>query len=88
MEKVGIKETMEVLEGVKALGVHGKAILADGKVSVADLPVLMGLVADAQKIVDAVQGIEGVMAEAKDLDEAEALAIVSKVFEVVKAIKG
>jgi len=85
--KVGIKESMELLEGVKALGVHGKALLKDGKISVADLPLVMALVADAQKIVDAVQGVEGVLPEMKDIDEAEAKALVEKVFEVIAAIK-
>ena len=85
--KVGIKESMELLEGVKVLGVSGKKILADGKVSVADLPEVMVLVSKAQAIVDAVQGIEGALPEIKDLDEAEATAIVAKVFEVIAAIK-
>lgn len=86
--KVGIKEISEVLEGVKVLGVAGKKILADGKISVADLPEAMALVSKAQMIVAAVEGIEGVLPEAKDLDSEEAAAIVAKVYEVIAAIKG
>lgn len=84
---VGVKESMELLEGVKILGVSGKKILADGKVSVADLPEVMALATKAQAIVDAVQGIEGVLPEVKDLSQEEAQAIVAKVFEVISAIK-
>lgn len=86
--KIGIKEISEVLEGVKVLGVSGKKIFADGKVSVADLPEAMALVAKAQAIVDAVEGIDGVFPEVKDMDGAEAQAVLAKVFEVIAAIKG
>lgn len=85
--KIGTKELSEVIAAVELLGVSGKVMLKDGKVSVSDLPELMKLVASAQKIVDAVEGIEGVVPEVKDLDGEEAKEVVGKIFAMIAAIK-
>lgn len=83
----GIKESLEVLEGVKALGVAAKKVLADKKVNLADLPVLLGLVQDFSTITQAVQGADQVVVEVKDLTLDEANQLIAKVMEVVNAIK-
>jgi hypothetical protein len=85
-EPKGIKDIIEVLEGIKVIGVPLKAALKDG-LSVADLPKLLDIVKQYQVIIDAVEGIGDVIPEAKDIDSAEAVVIVAKVMEVIKAIK-
>lgn len=83
----GIKESLELLEGVKVLGVSAKKVLADGKVNLADLPVLLGLISDFPVLTAAVQGADLVLPEVKDLSADEANQLVAKVLEVVNAIK-
>ena len=82
-----IHNIVEALEGMKLLAVDAKAVLKDGKVDLADLPVAMALFAKADVIVKAVEGIDQVVAEVKDLDPAEAQALLAKVLEVMQAIK-
>jgi len=86
-ELKGIKETLELLEGVKVLVLESKKVLSDGKVSLSDLPVLLGLLQKFSVLNAAVQGVEDVIAEAKDLSSDEANIVVSKVLEIVAAVK-
>lgn len=87
-ETKGIKETLEVLDGVKVLIVQAKAVFADGKVNLADLPVLLGLLQNLSVLNAAVQGADQVIAEAKDLSSEEATVVIAKVLELVAAVKG
>lgn len=82
-----IKETLEMLEGVKVLAVSGKKIFADGKVSIADLPVALELLAQFGTLNAAVAGADQVIPEMKDLSADEANQIVAKVLEIVAVIK-
>ena len=85
--EVGIKESLELLEGLKLLAVAGKKIAADGKVSVADLGEVMGLVNKVGVLVAAVQGVGEIKAEAKDLDAAELQQLALKALEIVNAVR-
>lgn len=87
-DKKGIKELLEAVLGLKVLAKAGKAILSDGKVSIADLPVLVSLVSNQAVLVDAASGLSDVPAEVKDLDLDEIKLLVGellKAFEEVKA---
>lgn len=86
-EAKGIKETLELLEGVKVLIVEAKKVLADGKVSLADLPVVLGLLQKFSVLNAAVQGVDEVVSEAKDLSSDEATLVIAKVLELVAAAK-
>ena len=86
-ESKGIKETLELLEGVKVLVLESKKVLSDGKVSFSDLPALLGLLQKFSVLSAAVQGASEVVAEAKDLSSDEANIVVSKVLEIVAAVK-
>jgi hypothetical protein len=87
MSTKGIKEISELIDGVEAVGVPVAKALADGTVNAADLPHLMDLVKNHQKILDAVNGLDEVIPEAKDIDTLEAVALVQKLFSVAKNIK-
>jgi hypothetical protein len=86
-EQRGIKESLELLDGVKALLVDGKKIMADGKVSFADLPVLFDLMQQAGILTAAFQGLNDVPAEVKDLTAEEANQLLAKVLEVVAGLR-
>lgn len=87
MEKVGIESLKEVLAIVELLGVAAKSAMKDGKVSVADLPILVGLVPQLGMLVKAVEDAKALPAEIKDIDAAEAQELLVKLVAVVNAIK-
>jgi hypothetical protein len=86
-ETKGVKECLELLEGVKVVGVAVKKVLADGKVSVGDLPVLVEVLGKFSVLVDSVQGLDQVPAEFKDLSADEANQLLAKVLELITVIK-
>lgn len=86
-EAKGIKEIMELLDGVKVLALAGKKITADGKVNLADFPILMEVLAKFGVLNAAYQGLGEAVLEGKDLSMDEAQAIVDKVMEIAKALK-
>lgn len=85
-ENKGIKETLEVLEGFKAVAVPVKVALKDG-LQITDLAQALEVIKKYEVILAAVEGAGDVVAEAKDLDAAESTIIVAKLFEVIKDIK-
>lgn len=87
MDKKGIEQIKEMLMGVEVLVKAAKAVLADGKVDLADLPVAMGLIADADKLVKAVEGITEIPAEVGDLEMDEIRAIVQHILDLVAHVK-
>lgn len=81
-----VKNIIEVLEAVKAVGIPAKKALKDG-LDASDLPALLDLVKSYQVFIDAVEGISDIGEEIKDVDSAEAIVIVSKMYEIFKQIK-
>lgn len=86
-EARGIKQCLELLEGIKVLAVDVKKVLADGKVDLKDLPVLMELLTQFSVLTAAVDGIDQIPAESKDLSSEEIAVLVDKVLEIVKIVK-
>lgn len=87
MEQRGIKESMEFLDGVEVLGVTAKKVMADGKISAADLPHAVSLVGQAGTLVKAADGVEDIVKEAKDYSAEELQQIGAKVIAVIAKIK-
>jgi len=79
---VGIKESLEVLEAVKVLLASVKKVLADGKVGLGDIGVVFELLRQLSVLNAGVQGADQVPVELKDLDPAEAEALVAKALEI------
>jgi hypothetical protein len=82
-----VKETTEVLAALELILVSGKKILADGKVSILDLPVAMDLLGKLSQVTVAIEGAEQIPAEIKDLSVEETQELVAKVFAVLAAVK-
>lgn len=70
---MGVKETGELLIWVAKAGSVVGAALEDGKVDLADLPKLIGILPGAPT---ALMGINQIPAELKDMDAAEAAMLV------------
>jgi len=86
MEKQGIKELMELLEAIKILTAAGMKVAIDFEVSklISEL-VALGMQFGALQ--EAFIGIKGIVTEAQDLEEAEVVEIVKKVFEIIEVVK-
>lgn len=82
-----VTDTLAVLDGVKVVGVVVKKALADGKISLTDLSLLLGVVPQFQTLVIAAEDAAGVPAELKAITPDDASLVVAKVFEVIAAIK-
>ena len=82
-----VKQTLEVLEALQKVGELGAKVLADGKISISGIKYLgeIGEVVTALKV--GIEGIELVDDEIKDISLIEAKEIVTKVIDIVKAIK-
>ena len=87
MEKRDIKELSELIDGFDAVGVPVAKVFADGKVNALDLTHGLELVQNHQRIIDAVEGVNEVIPEAKDIDPTEAVILVQKLYGVVANIK-
>lgn len=85
-EKLTVKESKEFLEGLGLLGAKGVAI-AKGGLGVDDIPHVVSLAKDFEVLQKAVEGINLVDDELKNLDEAEAIELVACLFGVIKKIR-
>lgn len=82
-----IKEILEAINGIKLLALAEKSVMKDGKVDLSDLTVLKDLFENKQAILDAVNGISAIPAEAKDLSVGEIMQLVTALFDAFKEIK-
>jgi hypothetical protein len=87
MKMAGIKESLELLEGVKLLALDAKAVLKDGKINLADLPILLAAISQFGALTAAIQGVNLILPEVKDLDQDEVNQLAGKVLEIVAVIK-
>lgn len=86
-EKKGILEMLEVIAGLELVGVAGAKIMADGQVNTSDFGTVVSLLTEFNVLVEAVKGANEIVAEAKDLDQAELLELGTRIYEVVRKIK-
>lgn len=86
MDKKGIKESKELIEALALLAKAGKEIAADGKVSVSDLEHLVALGKDFNILLEGFKDLKELDDELKDIDEAEAIELLSLLFKKVKDI--
>lgn len=82
-----IDKVMLILDRVETLGVAGKKIMADGKVNLADLPVVIALIPEVKKMIEAFQGAGEAFEEMKDIDPSEGIELLKKFYSIGKAIE-
>jgi hypothetical protein len=84
--KIGIKETLEILDGLELLGVAGVKISKDG-LAMDDIVHLVSVAKEFEVLSDAVEGGDDALKELKDLDQDEAISLLVRLFALVKALK-
>ena len=82
----GIKEISEILDALELTLNTVGVVMADGKVDFSDIPAALKLVNNYEKFINAVKGAQGVIEEAKDLDETEAIAIGLRMFKIITGV--
>ncbi len=80
-EKIGIKESAELLEFLGAFASQTDAVLADGKVGTTEL---IGYWTTLTKVKPAIEGLKAVPRELADLDDTERFFLVSVLADVLK----
>lgn len=85
--QLGVKETLELLEGMKVLATTAGEVMEDGKVDVKDLSELLVLVSKLGTLKDAVVGADKSLKEMKDLTQEEVSLVLAKVWEVLRAFQ-
>lgn len=81
-----VKNILEVIAALKLLVVSGKEIAKDG-VNIDDLPKALELLKKYEVIMNAINDVELVVDEAKDMDTTEAVLVVTSLMNAIKEIK-
>jgi hypothetical protein len=87
MDKLGTEAIEKAADALAHIIIAGKKISADKKVDLQDLPAAMELVTKLPQIVEAFAAFEQIIAEGKDLDVAEVVALITKVDQIVKTVE-
>ena len=84
---VAIKEINEILDALELTVNTAGVVMADGKIDFTDIPAALKLVNNYETFINAVKGASGVIEEAKDIDETEAMAIGLRMFKIITGVK-
>lgn len=84
---LGTEKIEKAADALAHIAVAAKKITADKKVDLQDLPAAMELVTKLPEIIAVVSEWQELVAEGKDLDVAEVVALIKKVDEIVKKIE-
>ena len=82
-----IKNLLELLTAIELLAVTGAKVAKYKEVNKDDLVHVVTLAKNFELIANAVKDVDQLNEELSDLDEAELIAVVSKLFMIVKAVK-
>ena len=82
-----VKETLELLDGLKVIAEVGAEIFEDGKIKLDDLSKLTKLGDSFGVLSEAVKGLDAVDDEIKDLTITEITQLLAKVYEIVLVFK-
>lgn len=86
-QELGTQELMEFLDALKVLAVFGGGVMKDGKVDASDLASLASLGIQFPILMAGFSGLPAALDEAKDLDKAEVIQILNKLYETVSAFE-
>lgn len=87
-EKKGIKESKELMAALVVLAKAGYAIAKDKKVGLDDLGHLATLGKEFDTLLEGFKGLDELGSEIKDLDEVEAVELLTELFKGIKKVKG
>lgn len=83
MEKVGIKETQEMIEMFGELSFIAGKVMADGTFNAADLAVLPELFAKYKAFEDGIKDVEEVLNEMSNLEQEEVVMLLGSIYAAV-----
>lgn len=86
-KQLTVKNTVELLQGLEVMSKFAGEVARDGKVQADDLIHLIDVAKSFDQLKAAVEGVDEVDDELKDLDQAEILEIISAAQKVYKAFK-
>lgn len=86
MEK-DIKETLEVVDALELVLVTCIRVLKDGKVNLNDVPLLLNVLREVDKLVQGFKDLNEIPKELSDLDQDELIQLGLKVYNVIEKIK-
>lgn len=86
-EKNDIKELLELIAGLKAVGVAGAEVASDGKLDLSDIVALKKLAEQHEILIAAIKGLGDAIPEAKDIDLAESGILIAQLVDLAKAVK-
>lgn len=84
---LAINEINEILDALELTVNTAGVVMADGKIDFSDIPAALKLVNNYETFINAVKGAAGVIEEAKDIDETEAMEIGLRVFKIITGVK-
>lgn len=84
---MGIKELSEMLEAFKVCAIAVAKISKDGKIGASDLAHMLELSSKLDTLVEGFKGLDEAKKEAKDLDNAEIMALIGKLIEGVEDVE-
>ena len=87
VQSQGIKESLEILEGLIVVAPAGVEIAADKELSAKDIQPAVNAIKKYEIVVAAVENAKGAITEAKDYDMTELAVLGSKTLELINAIK-
>lgn len=86
-ESKGIKETLEILKGLRVVVPAGVEVAADGKLSAKDIKPVVEAIKKYDVVVAAIKDGGDAIGEAKDYDMVELAQLGAEVLELVKDCK-
>lgn len=81
-----IKETKEVIEGLRLVAIAGAKAMSDGRINAADLQYIVTLLTAFGVLVDAVKGAEKIPGEMKELSSEELIELGTLIYSTVKDV--
>ena len=86
-EKLGTEKIEKLLGSVKELMVVGKKVKEDGKVDAADIAHVIALLPKIPSFFEDFKAVGEAFEEGKDIDVAEAVALIQKIHSLVKEVE-
>lgn len=88
MEKVEIKESLELIKAVEIIGIAGKKSFPKGKFTVASaLAASLELVKEIEPVIEGFKGLDKIDEEIKDLEQDELIQLGLAIFNAYKSVK-
>jgi len=82
-----INNTKELIDAIKLVGLNSKKAFADGKIAFTDFQYLIDIAVNSEKLIKALDGINEVPKEVKDINAVEAQELVAYLLLAFSEIK-